>query len=71
MERRVRVSETDWTIARPPRLLDGGGRRGYRVAVGSAPAGAWAMQRADLAAVLLDATEKHQYSRAIVGVTSA
>lgn len=71
MERRIRASETDRTIVRPPRLLDGSAPHGYRVAVGAAPAGTWAMQRADLAAFLLDAIKKHQYSRTIVGITSA
>ena len=70
MERLVRASATDWTIVRPPRLLDGESPRGYRTTVGVQPAGAWAMQRADLATFLLDETEKHEHSRAIVGVTS-
>jgi putative NADH-flavin reductase len=71
MERLVCASDVDWTIVRPPRLLEGGARRGYRVKVGAAPGGAWAMQRADLAEFLLDESQKQEYVRAIVGVTSA
>jgi hypothetical protein len=70
MERLVRASATDWTIVRPPRLLDGESLRGYRTTVGVQPADAWAMQRADLTTFLLDETEKHGHSRVIVGVKS-
>ena len=70
MERLVRASDADWTIVRPPRLLDGDAR-GYRLRVGAQPEGAWSMQRADLATFLLDEAEKRQYPKAIVGITSA
>ncbi len=70
MERLVRASDVEWTIARPPRLLDGGARQGYRIEVGAQPKGAWSMQRADLAAYLLDEIESRNHLRAVVGVTS-
>ncbi len=70
MEKLVRTSDVDWTIVRPPRLQDGGTRRGCRSRAGAWPAGASAMQRADLAAFLIDETEKAKYIRAVVGVTS-
>jgi len=71
MEHLIELSDTDWTIVRPPRLLDGGTSHGYKAAAGARPDGPASLERADLAAFMLDAVEKHQYPRAIVGVTSA
>jgi NAD(P)H-binding len=65
------ASNVDWTIVRPPRLKAGGVPRGYRVRSGARPAGAWAMQRADLAAFLLDEAEREGHKKEIVGITSA
>jgi putative NADH-flavin reductase len=71
MERLVRASDADWTILRAPRLLEGGVPRGYRIEVGARPRGAVAMQRADLAACLLDEAERPAHIKQILGVTSA
>lgn len=71
MEQLVRASNVDWTIVRPPMLKDGGGQRGYRVHTGARPEGAWAMQRADLATLLVDEAERHEHKKQIVGITSA
>jgi putative NADH-flavin reductase len=71
METLVERSDTDWTIVRPPRLLDGGSSHGYKAAAGALPGGPASLERADLAAFMLDAVENHQYPKAIVGVTSA
>jgi putative NADH-flavin reductase len=70
MERLVEASSTDWTIVRPPRLVDGGPPVGYRVKADALPEGAWAMQYADLAAFLLDAVERGEYVKTIVGIAS-
>jgi putative NADH-flavin reductase len=70
MERRVAASKLDWTIVRPPRLVDGGAARGYRVEIGSRPRHAWAIQYGDLAALLLDAAEKDRYRKTVVGVAT-
>jgi putative NADH-flavin reductase len=70
MERLVSASSVDWTIVRPPRLLEGGTPRGYRINEGAAPKGAWSMQRIDLAAFLLDAAERREHVGRIVGITS-
>jgi putative NADH-flavin reductase len=69
MERLVRATDFEWTIVRPPRLLDGASR-GYRIEIEERPKGAWSMQRADLAAYLIDAMESRGNVRTIVGVTS-
>jgi putative NADH-flavin reductase len=71
MEHLIELSDTDWTIVRPPRLRDGGTPHGYKVEAGALPGGSLSLERADLAAFMLDAVENHQYPRAIVGVTSA
>jgi putative NADH-flavin reductase len=68
MESLVRASDAIWTIVRPPRLKEGGPPKGYRVRVDGRPAGAWSMERADLATFLLDETEKSRHLRTVVGV---
>jgi putative NADH-flavin reductase len=70
MERLVRTSDTDWTIVRPPRLLNDAAAHGYRLRVGGRPDGAWSMQRADLATFLIDEAETGAHMRAIIGLTS-
>ena len=69
MEQLVRRSCVEWTIVRPPRLLDGGRRRGYEIAVGVRPRGGASMQRADLAAFLVDEVEQAAHTGQIVGLT--
>ncbi|MCP3404751.1 NAD(P)-dependent oxidoreductase [Bradyrhizobium sp. CCGB01] len=71
MEREIRAAHLDWTIVRPPRLLEGGRPRGYRFNVGAMPPGKVIMERADLAAFLLDEAEAQNHVRAIVGLASA
>jgi len=68
MEALVRAGSVDWTIVRPPRLQDGGSARGYRALPGELPAGAWAMQRADLAIFLVDEAERWEHGKEIVGI---
>jgi putative NADH-flavin reductase len=68
MERNIIASNLDWTIVRPPRLLDGGQQNGYSSALNSQPKTGSSMQRADLAAFILDAIEQQQFIKAIVGV---
>jgi putative NADH-flavin reductase len=70
MERLIEPSSTDWTIVRPPRLVDGGGPRGHRARVGALPDGAWTMRYADLAAFLLDAAQNDEHLKTVVGVAS-
>ena len=70
MEEVICASDLAWTIVRPPKLSEGGKTRGYRIKLGSAPEGPWAMQYADLAQFLLDEAEQGRYPRAIVGITS-
>jgi len=69
MERLVRASPVDWTIVRPPRLVDGTTPRGYRAEVDAWPRGGWSMRRIDLATFLVDVAERGTYARVVVGVT--
>ena len=67
MERVIAESGLDWTIARPPRLLDGPGEGKYRAADDALP-GSSVIDRADVARFLLDAVEREEHVRKIVGV---
>ena len=59
------ISETDldWTIVRPPQLVDGPATGDLKVAVGSFPEGTHQITRADLARFLLDEVEEPSYMR--------
>lgn len=54
MEERIRVSDTDWTILRPPRLVDGTGRGRYRSRRDGNVRWSYQITRADLARAVLD-----------------
>jgi uncharacterized protein YbjT (DUF2867 family) len=70
MEQVVRNSDIDWTIVRPPQLKHGVPALGYRAKAGGRPSDKWSsMQFTDLADFLLDAVERRQFVRQIVGVS--
>ena len=72
MEQVVRASDIDWTIVRPPQLKHGAQPLGYRAKAGARPSNRWSpMQFTDLAEFLVDAVERGQFIRQIVGVASA
>jgi putative NADH-flavin reductase len=67
-EDRIRASEADWTIVRPPRLLDGPKRSRYELA-SEAPAGnSYEISRADLAEFMLREMVAQNYVRQAVGI---
>ncbi len=66
MEALARASNKDWTLVRPPRLLDTPGKGRYRIAPNKLFA--TSMSRADVARALLDILEQHQFSRQTVAV---
>jgi putative NADH-flavin reductase len=70
MERIVRDSTSDWTIVRPPRLTNGAGSQGFRIAPEAQPSGSWSLAYADLGACLLSLAEKQSHIRETVGVGS-
>lgn len=65
MEAVLRDSGLDWTVVRPPRLLDKPGEGRYRHAVEAGPAGA-VITRADVARAMLDfVTDPQTYGHAV------
>ncbi|XYH95900.1 NAD(P)-dependent oxidoreductase [Sorangium sp. So ce1128] len=69
MEAVIQASRCDFTIARPPRLVDARGER-YRSAREALPPGAAAMSFRAVAAFLLDCVEQRTHAREIVGLAS-
>lgn len=67
METVVQNSGLDWTIARPPRLTQGG-YLAYRSREGAAPAMGFVISRKAVAAFMLDAIEQKQHVQKIVGI---
>lgn len=69
MERAVADSDNlDWTIVRPPRLLDGDGTGSYRRSIGSNVLGGVTIRRADLARALIDMLDCEKSLHQVVGV---
>jgi hypothetical protein len=63
----VSATSLDWTIVRPPRLLDRSDEA-YRAARGALPARGFSISCRAVAAFMLDAVEGRTYVRDIVGV---
>jgi len=70
MERIVMASGLEWTIARPPRLTNGGLSGRYRIEEERLPGGSAAatISRADVAHFLLDEVERPRHTHHIVGI---
>jgi len=68
-EQIVRATSLDWTIARPPRLLNKADER-YRSVRDALPTGGFSMSFRAVAAFMLDAVEQHTYVDEIVGLAS-
>jgi putative NADH-flavin reductase len=58
----------DWTVFRPPRLLDGPATGTVRTAVASRLPGAWSIRRADLAAAMLARIDDQATYRTAVNI---
>jgi len=65
----VRASSFNWTIARPPRLLNRADEM-YRSVSGALPAGGSSMSFRAVAAFMLDAVEHHAHIHEVVGLAS-
>ena len=63
----VRSTALDWTIARPPRLIDVSGEQ-YQALRDALPIGSLSMSFRAVAAFMLDAVEHHSHVREIVGL---
>ena len=67
MEDVVQSNGLDWTIARPPRLTQGGSTR-YRSREDAAPRMGFTLDRKAVAAFMLDAIEQTKHLHKIVGI---
>jgi putative NADH-flavin reductase len=65
----VRATSLDWTIARPPRLLDRSDER-YRAERGALPARGFSIPYRAVAAFMLDAVEHRTHVHDVVGLAS-
>jgi putative NADH-flavin reductase len=63
MQELVRMSDTDWTVVQPPRLLTVPAKGTYRVAEDALPAGGRQIARADVAAFMLEQLTSAQWVR--------
>ena len=70
MEKILRESGLDITIARPPQLTDKPFTGKYRVREGRLPSFGFSISRADVADFMIHAIEDNSYSSAVVGVCS-
>lgn len=70
METVVRATALEWTIARPPRLVDGD-VEAYRGQPDALPAGAAVASYRSVAAFMLDSVEQRSSVRQVVGVIRA
>lgn len=68
LEEQVKASGLDWTIVRPPRLLDGPARGGYRLARDEGLRGGKEITRADLARFMIAEAAGRQYVRGGVAI---
>ncbi len=69
MEAVIRATELDWTIARPPRLVNGPGES-YRWRNEALPERAWSMSFRAVAAFLVDCAETNQHTHSVIGLGS-
>ena len=70
MENAVRASGLEWTIARPPRLVQRSAL-GYRSQDEALPEGSRVMSFGAVAAFMLDCIEQHTHARRVVGLGPA
>jgi putative NADH-flavin reductase len=68
MERIITASELDWTLVRPPQLIDKPQTGRYRVREGHLPALGFKIARSDVADFMIRCIENHESSCKIVGV---
>ena len=65
----LRATSLDWTIARPPRLIEKP-EEAYRIRRDALPVGGFSMSFRAVAAFMLDAAEQHTHVHEIVGLAS-
>lgn len=68
LEDLVRASDVEWTIVRPPRLLDGPGTGVYRLGREAPIPGGHAIARADVARFMVGELTRREFVRAAVAI---
>lgn len=68
MEQLLAGSDVDWTVFRPPRLLDKPARGDYRTSVDTALPSARSIARADLAAAMLESVGNPELYKHVVNI---
>ncbi|MGC2636732.1 MAG: NAD(P)H-binding protein, partial [Acidobacteriaceae bacterium] len=63
MQEMVRVSDTEWTVVQPPRLLNSQGRGTWRVDGDALPAHGTTIARADVASFMLQQLTTREWVR--------
>lgn len=63
MQELISASDTEWTVAQPPRLLNAPGRGTWRVDAEALPAGGTTLARADLATFMLQQLSTTEWVR--------
>jgi len=67
-EERIHASDSDWTIVRPPKLLDGPKRGHYEIKKDGPAGKTYEVTRADLAEFMVSELMAMRYVRAAVGI---
>ena len=68
MEGELMRDSLEWTIVRPPRLIDGALTSNYVIQEGRLPEGRRAITRANVAEFMLNEAERKEHVKAIVGL---
>jgi putative NADH-flavin reductase len=68
MEDVLRDSDLDWSVARPPRLLDRSLKRSYRTAYEQNVRGGMFISRADVARLMLDVLDRPETIHRVIGI---
>jgi hypothetical protein len=66
MEDKIKASDADWTIMRPPRLTDGPATDKYRVAINAYLERCLTISRADVGHFMLDQIENEKTFKATI-----
>jgi putative NADH-flavin reductase len=70
MESFFQKSGLDWTLVRPPRLINRPRRNRYRVREGHLPGFGFTISRADVAAFMINTAESRAFIQKVVGISN-
>jgi putative NADH-flavin reductase len=70
LEAIIERSELDWTIVRPPQLIDSASAEHYRERIGHLPRFGFKISRADVADYFVKSIEDERLIRKVVGISN-